>query len=236
MPDIKIKICGLTNLEDARAALDAGADFLGFIFYPKSPRYVTPDQVRTIMGGLETKRRGVLTVGVFVNETTVEVARILDDCRLDLAQLHGDEIPEASELAENSEYAHLRSRSYKAFQPRTLEEAERLAQLYEVSSLVDGRDHKTPAFLIDAYHPKLHGGTGQIANWEIAARLANRYPFLLAGGLTPENVKRAIHAVRPWGIDISSGVELSPGKKDHRAIKSLFTIVKEIVEMRDING
>jgi len=243
---IKVKICGLTNLADAQAALASGADMLGFIFFPKSPRYVPPERVREIVQGLRCDRRerslpvgpptadgherrptavgsrwsAVVTVGVFVNESSAAVAQILDFCGLDLAQLHGEEPPEMVT-------GDLRGRSYKALRPRSLDEALDLANRYAPASCLRGEDRR-PALLVDAYHPHLHGGTGETGDWSLAAALAGRYPLLLAGGLCPANVAGAVRAVRPWGVDVSSGVESAPGQKDHAALQAFVARAKAI--------
>jgi len=216
---LKVKICGLTNLPDAQAAVTSGADLLGFIFYPKSPRSVTSEQVRTILSNLDRGSSPVLTVGVFVNETLEAILRTLDDCGLDLAQLHGDEPPEMLGLGP-SRPTRLAGRAYKALRPRTPYEAGTMAACYALP-------WASPAFLIDTYQPNLPGGTGQTGDWQAAAGLARTYPLLLAGGLTPSNVQQAVRAVRPWGVDVSSGVETTPGKKDPSAVREFIRKAKQ---------
>jgi phosphoribosylanthranilate isomerase len=230
----RVKICGLTNLEDALVAAEAGADLLGFIFYEPSPRYVRPEVVREIVSVI---RNGILHngqpdsiaanndaprftldalpqfVGVFVNASLDTVTRTLDDCRLDLAQLHGDEPP--------AFMAELQDRAYKALRPQSSEEAESLIQTYHPPS-----PYPAPSFLIDAYHPALYGGTGHVTDWTMAAGIARRYPTMLAGSLTPVNVTQAIRAVAPWGVDVSSGVEREKGKKDHEKMKAFVKAAK----------
>jgi len=196
-----LKICGLTNTEDALAALDAGADYLGFNFYPPSPRYLAPEQCARIVSDLTrlTSHLSFSLVGIFVNESPAHVLSILDQCGLHLAQLHGDETPE--------EVAQYHGRAFKAF--RGL-----------------GQNHppyvhaSAPAFLIDAYSPHAYGGTGHIADWSAARSIAQQHPIFLAGGLTPLNVAEAIRQVRPWGVDVASGVESAPGKKDHAKMRA----------------
>lgn len=197
-----VKICGLTNLDDALAAVAAGADYLGFNFYPRSVRYLTPDACARLIDGLARRDAAVTTVGIFVNQPAAEVATILDYCRLDLAQLHGDERPE--------DLARVRGRAFKAVRDTTAA-AEDLEALAQISP-------GQPAFLLDAAAPGAYGGGGQVGDWPEAARVAARYPIFLAGGLTPENVGAAIAAVRPWGVDVASGVERAPGQKDHGKI------------------
>jgi phosphoribosylanthranilate isomerase len=215
---IRVKICGLTRLEDAQVAVTAGADLLGFIFYPKSPRYVTPAQVSAILAALGQSGAQVTTVGVFVNEHPETVLEILNTCGLDLAQLHGEESPEQLGISGPS---LLTGRAYKALRPRSAEEAQTLAQHY-------ARSGNPPAFLIDTYQPAQLGGTGQTGDWQAAAGLAARYPLLLAGGLTPANVRQAVQAVKPWGVDVSSGVESAPGQKDHEAVREFVREAKAV--------
>ncbi|MCC7362268.1 MAG: phosphoribosylanthranilate isomerase [Anaerolineales bacterium] len=204
-----IKICGLTNRPDVLAAVDAGADYLGFNFYPRSPRYVTPEACAQLVDELARRDAAVTTVGIFVNEPAAEVALKLDYCGLDLAQLHGDETLE--------QLTRLRGRAFKA-----LRGANTAAETLD--ALAAGGPGR-PAFLLDAAAPlaygaapEAYGGTGQVGDWPAAAQLARRYPLFLAGGLNPGNVAAAIEAVRPWGVDVASGVESAPGRKDHAKI------------------
>lgn len=229
---IRVKVCGLTNLPDVQAAVRAGADLVGFIFYPESPRYVTPERVRDVLSAVDRGQANVVTVGVFVNESAQTIAQILDFCGLDLAQLHGEEGPAMLGLVrgpddqvEDRGHSPLRGRAYKALRPHCAEEATALAQRYALPSPLRGGEY-LPAFLIDAYHPRLRGGTGQTGDWRLAARLAGRYPLLLAGGLTPTNVAQAVRAVRPWGVDVASGVEALPGQKDHAALQAFIAAVR----------
>lgn len=220
----RIKICGITNLEDALIAAEAGADMLGFIFYPPSARYVAPETVAEIVShvsrftvhakdNLKQKPRNLKPkfVGVFVNSPADEVREMMDFCGLDLAQLHGDESPEM--------VAAFGGRAFKAINPQSLPEAER------DSSLVI---RHSPFVLIDAFHPTERGGTGKTADWDMAAQLARRHPILLAGGLTPQNVATAIRTVRPLGVDVSSGVEASKGKKDPAKVRVFIEQVRKI--------
>jgi len=200
MTVIKVKICGITNLEDARAAVEAGADALGFLCYRKSPRYVDPEIIKRIVAGLPPF---VLTVGVFVNEEAKTVRDLLDACGLAVAQLHGDESAAYCETLGRPVIRALRLRD-----PGTL------LQLAEYRGRAGVR-----GFVVDAYSKETYGGTGQVVNWDLAAEAAKAAPVLLAGGLTRENVGDAIKKVRPYGVDVSSGVEASPGKKDHDKIR-----------------
>jgi len=220
---MKVKICGLTNAADAREAVAAGADMLGFIFFPKSPRYVIPEHVRTILAAEEHAK--VLSVGVFVNESPETVAQVLSFCGLDLAQLHGEEAPVALGLEGGPSPLH--GRAYKALRPRTSEEAADMACQYALPAHLRG-EGRMPAFLIDAYHPDRRGGTGMTGDWSLASSLSNQYPLLLAGGLTPSNVAQAVRSARPWGVDVASGVEVSPGLKDHAALRAFVAAAKAI--------
>ncbi len=209
---MKVKICGITSLEDALSAVDAGADMLGFNFYSKSPRYIKPDACNEIIGGLMAGGYSkVQLVGVFVNSGLVEIESILNQCGLDLAQLCGDEPPGMLEI--------LGDRAFKALRPAdaaALEAAlSRLAPRFQ-----------PPALLIDAYQADGFGGSGQKADWNLAKPLARLKPILLAGGLTPENVAKAIQQVRPWGVDVASGVESAPGKKDPKRVTAFIHAAK----------
>lgn len=210
-----VKICGLTNLKDALVAAETGADLLGFILSPKSPRYVAPETITAIVAGV--RKAFALPprcVGVFVNAAPAEVLHVLTETGLDLAQLHGDETVEA--------LAALQGRGFKAVRPTGTEDALALVQQYGASGATDG-----PDLLIDAYAPQAYGGTGQRTDWKVAAAIAQRIPrLLLAGGLTPENVAAAVDAVKPWGVDVASGVELAPGRKDHARLRAFVAAVK----------
>jgi phosphoribosylanthranilate isomerase len=197
---MKVKICGITNLDDAQAALAAGADLLGFNFYPKSPRYIAPQKAREIAAQIRSDDPRRLLVGVFVNSPLEEVRSILASAQIDLAQLHGDEPVRVLE--------QLNGRGFKALRPTSEEEAALDAEWFAPYG------PNAPVLLVDAYRKDQYGGTGHTADWSIATKLAQRYPILLAGGLTPENVAEAVSQVRPWGVDVASGVEVSPGKKD----------------------
>lgn len=226
----RVKICGITLLEDAVAALSAGADYLGFILYPPSPRAITPERLATLVAELRADpvtqpRFGrpdpPLLVGVFVNETPWRVAGVLDSCRLDLAQLSGDEQP--ADLIDPA--SPLYGRGYKAIRPRTLEEVKMHAARY-----TNNRPDAIPAqplLLLDTPHQALYGGTGETGDWSIAAALARVQPgLMLAGGLRPENVAVAVASVRPFAIDVAGGVESAPGRKDHRLVAAFIQNAK----------
>jgi phosphoribosylanthranilate isomerase len=200
----EIKICGITSLEDALCAAECGADAVGFIFHPASPRYVTPGRAREIIAQLPG---GIAKIGVFVNRPAEEVERTMEACGLDLIQLHGDESPAYCRLLPPG-------RVIKAVFLRTPEELARLAE-YEVR-----------AFLADARDAGRYGGTGKRADWELAAELAESHPLILAGGLDAENIAEALAAVNPGAVDINSGCERTPGIKDHDRLRRIIGIIR----------
>jgi len=199
----KIKICGIKTVTDAFAAMDAGADLIGFNFYPKSPRYIDVGTCRDIMSVM--RRYGHITyVGVFVNSSVAEIHATMETLGLSLAQLHGDETPEM--------LSALDGKAFKAFRG--------------VPTEVDGfARNEAPALLVDAAVKGIYGGSGVTADWSAAAELAKRYPLLLAGGLTADNVADAVRQVRPWGVDVASGVESTPGEKDPSKMKAFVQAV-----------
>ncbi len=195
-----VKICGLTNLDDALAAAELGADYLGFNFYPKSPRSIAELDCERIVAALRREFPQTVCAGVFVNHPPADVARIVRRCGLDAAQLSGDETPDS--------LAALSAAKIPAFKAvRAPIDEGRLTQLAEAGTA-------EPALLLDANVAGRYGGTGRTADWEWARSIAARRPVFLAGGLTPDNVAEAIRNVRPWGVDTASGVESSAGKKD----------------------
>ncbi len=194
---IEIKICGISSPDDALVAVESGADALGFIFYPPSPRYVSPEVAAQI---IRTVAGTVTTVGVFVNADVKTVMDTITLCRLDLIQIHGNESPEYCRQFPSS-------RIIKACAPRTEHD------------LADLDRYDVRAFLIDTHDPNQHGGTGRLSNWTVASLIAKSHPLILAGGLTPENISEAITAVSPHAVDINSGVERAPGKKDPEKIR-----------------
>ncbi len=199
---VKVKICGITNLEDALAAVSWGADALGFVFAP-SPRQVTVEQVLPIVPQLPPF---VCKVGVFVDSSLEKVKEIMSLCGLDLAQLHGSESPHLCQA--------LFPQVIKAFRVRD-ESILGLLPQYKVS-----------AYLLDSYDVALKGGTGQSFNWEIAKQAKRYGPVILSGGLTPANVRQAIALVQPYAVDVSSGVESQTGKKDHNKLRAFLETVK----------
>jgi len=200
---VKIKICGITNVEDAKVAVAAGADALGFVMYRKSPRFVEPAVVKAIVAGLPPF---VLPVGVFVNEEPDRVRTLMDECGLALAQLHGDETASYCQNLERPVMKAIRLKDRRTF-----------LALAEFQGRANVR-----GFLIDAFSNQAYGGTGQTVDWGLAQEVAQSMPVVLAGGLTPANVAEAITLVHPYGVDVSSGVELSPGKKDHDKVKAFI--------------
>ena len=189
---VRVKICGITNLEDALTAVEAGADALGFVFFQGSPRFVSPEQAAEIICHLPPF---VQTVGLFVNEDLEMVNAVADQCGLDVIQLHGEETLGYCKT--------IRRRVIKAFRVKDISTLDVMVQ-YQVSG-----------YLLDAWSPAARGGTGQTFNWEIAAEATKRgLRIALAGGLTPDNVAEAVTTVKPYAVDVSSGVESSPGHKD----------------------
>ncbi len=197
---IVIKICGLTSLKDALSALEAGADILGFNFYPYSKRYIEPTHCKEIITGVKSRMAKAVTVGVFVNASMDEIRNVIQVCRLHLAQLCGDEPAEF--------LVRLGGTGFKALHVQDADGLQAALHNYPPRPL-------PPAYLIDAYSPGEYGGTGHTANWLLAAQVAAKAPILLAGGLTPDNVAQAVAQVRPWGVDVASGVESIPGIKDY---------------------
>jgi phosphoribosylanthranilate isomerase len=213
---IIIKICGIKTLKDALAAIDAGADYLGFNFYPKSVRFVEKETCAEITSVLKREHPQTKLVGVFVNSSVDEVTNILQTCALDLAQLHGDETPEM--------FAQLAPRVFKAIRLST----DFVTDSRIVTDFAELRYRLSPVLLIDAAVKGVYGGSGVTADWSAAAELAKKYPLLLAGGLTPENVADAVRQVQPWGVDVASGVESAAGEKD---AAKMIQFVKEVKRM-----
>jgi len=204
----KVKICGITNLEDARLAVDLGADFLGFNFYPKSPRYIAVEAARQV---IEKLGHPVGLFGVFVNESCENIFRTSVEAGIDTVQLHGDESVSYIEDFRS----RFGSNPIKAF---------RITEEFSVDS-IDG--YIVDGILLDACIPNLYGGSGVIADWATARIIASKHPYVyLAGGLNPENVQEAIRAVRPYAVDVASGVESSPGKKDAKKLEAFIRNAK----------
>ncbi|NJM53138.1 MAG: phosphoribosylanthranilate isomerase, partial [Blastocatellia bacterium] len=208
----KVKICGITNLEDALLSAKFGADALGFNFYAKSPRYILPETAREI---IEQLPGNILKVGVFVNESLEKIVEIAETAKLNALQLHGEETPEfAKELKEKTDLEII-----KAFRVSPTFKPEDVLQ-YEVD-----------AILLDAYNPKEHGGTGETFDWEIARKVQEIFPKMyLAGGLTHENIIAAIKKLSPFAVDTCSGVESNKGEKDKVKLINFIAKVKRYLD------
>jgi phosphoribosylanthranilate isomerase len=197
---VKVKICGITNLPDAKAAVEAGADVLGFVFYEKSPRATSCEAAAAITRELPPF---IIKAGVFVDAPEDTVLRAIRECGLNLLQFHGEETPDYC--------LQFGIMSMKAFRVR------------DATSLEALREYSTEAWLLDAYTPGKLGGTGEVFNWDLA-REAQTWgrPIFLAGGLNPDNVAEAIQRARPYAVDVSSGVEMAPGRKDPARVKAFI--------------
>jgi phosphoribosylanthranilate isomerase len=203
---VKVKICGITNFQDGLAAAEAGADALGFVFYDRSPRYISLEAAATLIRQLPPF---VMKVGVFVNAPVELVVHASRECGLNLLQFHGDE---------PSEYCvQFGLMSMKAFRIR------------DATSLQALQNYPTDAWLLDAYSPDNPGGTGETFNWDLALEARNSgRPIFLAGGLTPENVAEAVKRAQPYGVDVSTGVEAAPGSKDHARMRAFIQAAKMV--------
>lgn len=200
---VRVKICGITNLNDAQAAIDFGADALGFIFFPGSSRCITAEAAAAI---IRTLPPFITKVGVFVDAPVDHIVRTARACSINTAQLHGNEPPGLCD-----EVAAAGLGVIKAFRMKGSE------------SLAELRSYRTSAFLLDGYVPGQQGGTGEVFNWELAVQAkVFGFPIILAGGLTPANIGSAIQSVRPHAVDVSSGVEFSPGKKDLTKVRAFI--------------
>ncbi len=199
---IRIKICGVTSVEEACTAAELGATHLGLNFYPPSPRCLSHEQARAISSAVRELPSPPVLVGVFVNETPDAMQAMLEACALDLAQLSGDEPLGTLNM--------LRPRAYKAIRLNG-SESEDLPAAARPSEIPNPQ---SPDLLLDAHVRDSYGGTGKTVDWSRAAAFAQRCDLMLAGGLTPDNVAKAIRAVRPWGVDVASGLESEPGVKD----------------------
>lgn len=203
-----VKICGITNLEDALLSAKFGADALGFNFYPKSPRYILPEKAREIIEQLPPE---VLKVGVFVNENLEKIIEIAETAKLDAIQLHGEETPEFA-------------RRLKAKTNLEIIKAFRVSENFKPEDVLQ---YEVDAVLLDAYNPKEHGGTGETFDWEIAKKVREIFPKMyLAGGLSAENVLQAFENVTPFAVDACSLLEKEKGFKDVRKVKDFIFAVK----------
>lgn len=199
----KVKICGITNLKDAEAAISYGADLLGFNFYPKSPRYIHPAEAQKIINKLPAFMR---IVGLFINETFEHIRGVMDECYMNMIQLHGDESPKFCESLSG-----LNVRTIKAIRVKDYKDIKAAEKYF------------TDAVLLDAFDPNKYGGTGLKFDWNIIGNMDKR--IFLAGGINPENVVEAVK-LGVYGIDICSGIESSPGKKDLKKMKQLFENIR----------
>ncbi|OGO02458.1 MAG: hypothetical protein A2Y59_06465 [Chloroflexi bacterium RBG_13_52_14] len=201
---VRVKICGITNLDDALAAVEYGTDALGFVFAP-SPRQVTPGKVKRIVAKLPPF---ICKVGVFVNSDMESVKETMAACNLDLAQLHGNE---------GTEYcAALFPRAIKVFTSNNLPSVEKLSR------------YRVAAYMLDKDKEAASNTAEQKKLWKLARQIGEHVPVILAGGLTPDNVSEAVKVAQPYAVDVSSGVEIKPGKKDHKKMRDFLKIAKEI--------
>lgn len=202
---VKVKICGITNLSDAKAAIDLGADILGFNFYPPSPRFVQPDKALAIINKLPTF---VDIAAVFVNPEVEQIRSLTEQGFFNWIQLHGDETPEFCDSLQWFNF-----KTIKAIRVKNPDFAKAVS------------DYCTDAILLDGFDPKLYGGTGKTFDWKIISNIGKR--IFLAGGLNPDNVARAVET-GVYGIDTCSGVEARPGKKDHKKMEKFFKNIEHI--------
>jgi len=202
----QVKVCGITNEEDALYAAKLGAAALGFIFYSVSPRYIEPPAARKIMQKLPPH---IAKVGVFVNESAAEIKSVMKYCGLDFIQLHGDETA--------------------AFCRRLpAKKIIKAVSLKEIDDVENACEYKVAALLADSRHAWLYGGTGMAADWELAQKLSVQKPLILSGGLNQKNIRQAMETVAPRAVDINSGVEISPGRKDPDKMARLMRIVEKV--------
>jgi phosphoribosylanthranilate isomerase len=208
-----VKICGITNLDDALCAAEAGADMLGLIFYPPSPRSVTVEAAVEIapvlrQSQIANRKSQIILVGVFVNESPEHMLKVIDQVGLDAIQLSGNEPVDTLRA--------LNGRGFKV-----------IRKLHEAFSFGGQQTNPAlPELVLEADHPTLYGGTGQRANEQLALQLARQHQLMLTGGLTPDNVADVIRVVQPWGVDVASGVEASKGRKDHAKVRAFVRAAK----------
>jgi len=202
---MKVKICGITNLEDALSSINAGCDALGFVFYKKSPRYIAPEKAKEIIKKLP---ENIIKIGVFVNEKEKQIRRIAELCNLGMLQFHGDESPKFC----------------KKFAAYKVIKVFRLREKIDLSKILR---YNTFAYLFDTFVKHKPGGTGARFNWDLLSRLNIKQPIFLSGGLNQKNIQQAIKTVHPEWVDVSSSVELAPGKKDPKKVNKFIETVKE---------
>lgn len=208
---VKVKVCGITNMEDALGVCEAGADALGFVFYKNSPRFIEVKKAREIVNNLPPF---VTTVGVFVNETAEKINKIIYETGLDVIQFHGDESPEFCNELRSS----LNKRVVKAFKVKKQWSEKEFIKLIQ--------DYRVFAYLLDTYQEGVPGGTGETFDWSLVIQFKRYGRIILAGGLNPDNIQEAIRVVRPWGVDVSSGVEERPGRKDLNKVREFIEKAK----------
>ena len=206
--DLFVKICGMTRLPDALHAVEHGANALGFVFWSQSPRFISPARAAAIIAALPA---GVSTVGVFVNETVDVINRVAAETGISVIQLHGDEPPAYADALE-----------WPVVRATTVEQIEEVSSAWPSGT----------TFLMDAADPVRRGGTGRTIDWQQAASAARVRRIVLAGGLTPDNVAEAVAAVRPFGVDVSSGVEVAPGVKNGDKVARFLAIARSARDER----
>src|SRR3990172_2453596 len=199
----KVKICGITGIDDALKAVEFGADALGFVFYKKSPRYIEVKKAREIISNLPPL---ITTVGVFVNDSFENIETIIDLCQIKTIQLHGDE---NQDFCSKFNLSVIKSIAVK-----------------DENSFKKMKGYTVSAFILDSFFQDIPGGTGKSFDWDLAVKAKKYGNIILAGGLTPENVREAILKVRPYAVDVSSGVESKPGEKDYEKMKKFIKMAK----------
>lgn len=207
---MQVKICGITEVNQAQEIVSLGADLIGFICVEQSPRYITPEKIRAIADNLPTKTR---KVGVFADHALSAIAQIVKQANLTTVQLHGQESPEFCH-----QLRQIVAPDIKLIKAFRIKSAQTLDLTFDYLDCVD-------TLLLDAYHPKLLGGTGKTIPWQDLASFKPQLPWMLAGGLTPDNLTEALTGLQPDGIDLSSGVERSPGDKDLFQVAKLFRVI-----------
>ena len=210
---IRVKICGIVNIYDGIAASESGADYLGFNFYHPSIRYIKPDDCKQIIQEVKSSFPEMITVGIFVNSPLDEIFSIMETCRIDLAQLSGDE--------HQNDLIELGERGLKVIRLNNTELYSKIINRYPLRQT-------PPLWLVDSNTQGSFGGSGVKSNWKTAAWLSEKVPIMLAGGLNPDNVQEAIRGVHPWGVDVASGVESAPGVKSQSLIKDFITKARAV--------
>ena len=224
-----MKICGITRAQDAALAADLGASAIGFVFWPGSPRYISPEAAREIV---RLNASPVKTVGVFVDASVEHLVEVMDAVGLDAAQLHGHESAEycrqvMSRLSASAEATARPRRSASREGGKKDRAVIKAIGLQDTDKMMLNEFDSDVLILVDAHDPSLRGGTGRTVNWDSARQIAAARKTILAGGLTPENVGRAVDSVKPYGVDVSSGVESAPGVKDADRLNRFFEALNE---------